>query len=80
MVHHGPPLAQDGGIVSIRTGTLKGGLQHRCLVSASGLLHGTTAKNKKTAKMTKCTMPCSTVVRPVPNVIMPRSRVTASKT
>jgi hypothetical protein len=32
-------------------------------------LQGTTAKNMKAAKMTRCTMPWSTVVRPVPNVM-----------
>ena len=30
-------------------------------------IHGTTVVNRYTAKITRCTMPCSTVVRPVPS-------------
>src|SRR4029079_17258732 len=47
--------------------------------AAVRLHHGTTAKNKKTAKITKCTTPCSTVVRPVPNVITPTKSVKAKR-
>ena len=42
--------------------------------------YGTTARKRNTAKITKCTMPWSTVVRPVPKVITPTSSVIASRT
>ena len=42
--------------------------------------HGTTAKSKNTAKMTRWTMPCSTVVLPFPKVMTLRSSVNANKT
>jgi hypothetical protein len=42
--------------------------------------YGTTAKNKNAAKMIKRTMPWSTVVRPVPNVITLMKSVSTSRT
>ena len=40
--------------------------------------HGTIARKRNAAKITKCTRPWSTVVRPVPKVITPTRRVIAS--
>jgi hypothetical protein len=48
--------------------------------SLSRCNQGTTAKNKKTAKIAKCITPWSTFVRPVPSVIMLMKSVSASRT
>jgi hypothetical protein len=42
--------------------------------------YGTTARKRNAAKITRCTIPCSTVVRPVPKVITPTRSVSASRT
>ena len=43
-------------------------------------VYGTTARNTSAAKMTRCAMPGSTVVRPVPKVTTPTNSVSASST
>ncbi len=42
--------------------------------------YGTIERKINAAKMTRCTIPCSTVVRPVPNVITLTRRVRANST